>query len=506
MKKLIITLTLLLAILLCACDTTNTPSGNGDPSSCTHTDTDDNGTCDTCQVSLIVTIDLYAINDLHGKFSDTDSNEGVDELTTYLKRETENDDYSLIFSSGDMWQGGSESNLTHGCIITDWLNHIGAVSMTLGNHEFDWGEEYISYNAEIAEFPFLAINIYDRDTNTLADYCTPSVVVERGGVQIGIIGAIGDCYSSIAPEKVEDVYFKVDSELTSLVKAESERLRSEGVDIIIYSIHDGYEQNKNGVTEISGNALSFYYEPELSRDGYVDIVFEGHTHKSYVLKDTYGVHHLQNGGDNRGISHVEMDINIVTQTKTVSTAEFVEDAEYTHLDDDEIVDILREKYKKEILIGDQVIGNNAFYRSSDYLCQLVADLYYEKGLELWGDQYDVVLGGGFIKARSPYKLLAGSVKYSDLQSLFPFDNHLVLCSIKGSDLKRRFIDTSNDDYSIAYESGFTSSIDNNATYYVVVDSYTSTYAPNRLTEIERYNVDLFARDLLAEYIADGGLS
>ena len=481
---------------------TDAPSNNGCVS---HTDDDDNGTCDVCAVSVMVTIDFYAINDLHGKFSDTDSDEGVDELTAYLKKHYASDDYYVTLSSGDMWQGGSESNLTKGLIITEWLGHIGTVSMTLGNHEFDWGEEYVYANAEIAQFPFLAINIYDRDTNQLAEYCSPSVVIERGGIKIGIIGAIGDCYSSISPDKVEGIYFKTGSQLTQLVKAESERLRAQGVDYIVYSIHEGYEQNHSGTTSVSSGQLASYYNSELSSGGYVDIVFEGHTHKNYVIKDTYGVYHLQDGGDNRGISHVEISINSVTNSSVVNKAEFIEDDTYMYSGSDPIVDDLRAKYKDQIALGDRVVGKNLYYRNSDYLRQLVADLYYEKGLKIWGEEYDVVLGGGFISVRSPYYLSAGDVTYSQLQSLFPFDNHLVLCSIKGSDLKSKFINTTNDNYFISYKDGLTLSIDNNKTYYIVVDSYTSSYAPNRLTEIARYDIDMFARDLLADYIEQGGL-
>ena len=486
-------------------DPTEAPTFSGDECD-THTDSDDNGSCDVCAVSVMVTVDLYAINDLHGKFSDTDSDEGVDELTAYLKKAYASDDHYITLSSGDMWQGGSESNLTKGLIITEWLNHIGAVSMTLGNHEYDWGEEYIYNNAEIAEFPFLAINVYDRATNQPVDYCAPSVVIERGGIQIGIIGAIGDCYSSIAPDKVEDIYFKVDGELTQLVKDESERLRAQGVDYIIYSLHDGYGQSKSGTTSISSSKLSSYYSSELSSGGYVDLVFEGHTHQNYVMKDTYGVYHLQNGGDNRGISHAEVKINSVTNSSTIIEAEFIEDDTYMYLSDDGIVDELREKYKEQIALGDEVIGTNRYYRNSDYLRQLVADLYYESGIELWGDEYDIVLGGGFISVRSPYHLEAGDVKYSQLQSLFPFDNHLVLCSIKGYDLKNRFINSTNDNYFVSYEDGLLSSINDSATYYIIVDSYSSSYAPNRLTEIARYELDVFARDLLAEYIKNGGLA
>ena len=94
--------------------------------------------------------------------------------------------------------------------------------------------------------------------------------------------------------------------------------------------------------------------------------------------------------------------------------------------------------------------------------------------------------------------------YSILQSIFPFDNQLVLCSVKGSDLLSKFINSSNSNYFIARSDNRT--IDPDATYYIIVDSYTSTYAPNRLTEIERYGADIFARDLLAQYIEDGNFS
>jgi len=95
-----------------------------------------------------------------------------------------------------------------------------------------------------------------------------------------------------------------------------------------------------------------------------------------------------------------------------------------------------------------------------------------------------------------------------LYSILPFDNHLVLCSIKGKDLQSRFFHTSNDRYYLGYGDygkKLKNDLDPDGTYYVVVDSYTSQYAPNRLTEVARCEEDLFARDLLAEYIRTGGL-
>ena len=193
--------------------------------------------CDVCFQTVIVYIDFYSINDLHGKFVDSDTQIGVDELTTFLKKARQEDDYAFFLSAGDMWQGGAESNMTKGQIMTDWMNALDFTAMTIGNHEYDWGSQHIRANSQIAEFPFLAINIYDSATNERVDYCEPSVVVEAGGLQIGIIGAMGNHYTSIAPDKCADVYFKTGSQLTALVKEESTRLQAQGVDFIVYVIH-----------------------------------------------------------------------------------------------------------------------------------------------------------------------------------------------------------------------------------------------------------------------------
>jgi hypothetical protein len=89
----------------------------------------------------------------------------------------------------------------------------------------------------------------------------------------------------------------------------------------------------------------------------------------------------------------------------------------------------------------------------------------------------------------------------------PFDNQLVLCSVSGYYLRKNFFETTNSRYYIYYGdygANLKENIDNNATYYLITDTYSSTYGPNHLTEIERYDAGVYARDLLAKYIEQGG--
>ncbi len=478
-------------------------SGNIDAH--THTDDNEDDTCDTCYESLLVVIDFYVVNDLHGKFCDTDTQPGVDELGTYLKSRSEVDDNVVIFSSGDMWQGTAESNLTEGAILTEWMNEMDFVSMTLGNHEYDWGEEAIRGNLAIAEFPFLAINIYSTSTGKLVDYCTPSVMIERDGIQIGIIGAIGDCYSSISADMVAGVEFKVGAELTALVKAESMKLRDAGADLIVYSLHDGYGRSNSSAGAITNNNLSSYYDTALS-NGYVDICFESHTHQSYVYYDHYTVYHVQGGGENSGISHVEISLNFVTGKKKTTEAEVIKSSVYSQYDDDAATEAIEDKYSDIIAKAYEVLGTVSSKQSSSTLADIVAELYLEVGLERWGKEYNIVLGGGYIKTRSPYDLAAGEVVYADVLSLLPFDNQLVLCSISGSDLSSRFVNTTNTNYH-NYYSDYGNSIKNNissySTYYVIVDTYTAFYSYNNLTIVDYYDDGVYARDLVSAEIKSG---
>lgn len=527
MKKRILSLLLCLLIavlLLSACDmgiadagtsgtktTSKVTTPSGTPSTGTspgyrpdgdHTDADDDGICDDCGISVVVSVDFFAINDLHGKFDDADGQEGVDELTTYLRRAQENGT-TVLLSSGDMWQGSAESNLTKGMLVTDWMSQLGFASMTLGNHEFDWSTTYIQKNGDFASFPLLAINVYDKETDRPVDFCEPSVMVEKGGMKIGIIGAIGDCLNSISGEKAEGLTFKVGEDLTALVKAESVRLREAGADFIVYSLHDGYEDSVYGTKTVKDADIASYYDISLSREGYVDLVFEGHTHQRYVLKDTSGIYHLQNGGENKGISHAVASINFANGKRSVTRAEFVSTGSYASLPDDPLVDSLLEKYADAISKANRVVGTNDAYMNSNSLKALTAQLYYENGAAKWGDQYDIVLGGGFLSVRNPYSLPAGEVTYGDLMSLLPFDNTVVLCSLSGAKLRDRFIETDNNNYFLYYGSygeQVKNSIKSNATYYIVTDTYNAYYAPNGLTIVDIYAEEVYARDMVADWL------
>lgn len=144
-----------------------------------------------------INIDLYSINDFHGSFIENGSNGeiGMSKLATYLKDRKEQD--SVIISAGDMWQGGVESNLTHGEIIVDAMNYIGFDSMTIGNHEFDWGFDVLEENINKMDFPMLAANAIDLRTNEEFPYFKPYTIVEKKMLRLELLEQVLKAYHLI---------------------------------------------------------------------------------------------------------------------------------------------------------------------------------------------------------------------------------------------------------------------------------------------------------------------
>ena len=492
-KKFIILPLFSLVITACA---NNTSDKNTGTSSLESINTSNQGSILSSEQSTssnngsLVNLELFAVNDFHGNVKDSDTGIGVSKTASLLKAYPNDVNNALYVSQGDMWQGSAESNLTRGQLVNDWMNQLGFTSMTLGNHEFDWGTSFVKTNSELANFPYLGINIFDHTTNQRVDYAKPSVIINKNGAKIGIIGAIGNCYSSIAPSQVKDIYFKAGDELTALVKEEAIRLKEqEKCDFIIYSIHDD----------------DSYYDTELSN--YVNIVFEGHTHQNYSRVDSKGVYHIQSAGYNKTINYINIDLDIATDTFKINTIKSIYTNDYKNITKDAEAEALFAKYANDIGVADDVLGYNSSRRNSTYLRQLVATLYLQYGQEKWGDTYDLFLGGGYISCRSPYYLPTGNITYADLYTLFPFDNDLVLCSVSGYYLNRQFINTTNENYFITYSSFGESNktnIDNDTTYYLITDTYCSDYVPNNLTTIARYtDLGFYARDMLAQYARDG---
>ena len=120
---------------------------------------------------------------------------------------------TVLLSGGDMFQGTPLSNVLKGRPVIDFMKNLHFDAMALGNHEYDWGIESVinpkSATLKSTTIPVLAANVYDKTTGKTVQYVKPYVLLERGGVKIGIIGVDDhtDFPSIIMPTLIKNVDF-----------------------------------------------------------------------------------------------------------------------------------------------------------------------------------------------------------------------------------------------------------------------------------------------------------
>lgn len=94
----------------------------------------------------------------------------------------------LVIDAGDMWTGPPESTLAQGRPMVEAFNALGYDAVAVGNHEFDFTINVLRENARLALFPLLSANIQTLADGPSLDFCRPSMLLNVGGVRVGLIG------------------------------------------------------------------------------------------------------------------------------------------------------------------------------------------------------------------------------------------------------------------------------------------------------------------------------
>lgn len=369
-------------------------------------------------------LELYSVNDFHGSFNENRDNGeiGMSKLAAFLKDKVNQE--AVVLSAGDMWQGGVESNLTKGQIIIDSMNYVGFDSMTVGNHEFDWGFDTLENNIKSMEFPMLAANAIDKRTNEAFPYFEPYTIVEKKGVKIGIVGTGAESLPTDITYSVSQ-YLEFTDQVET-VKEYSDFLKSEeNCDIVVLASHDGgsdsYGQEPIYFTELTTVS-------DISGEKYVDAIFLGHDHdtKSGELND---VPYAEGGSNGKGLSYINLklekngdDFDVVD---SVSTTIDPYSSGYFNKEDSYINSLL-EKYSDELAQADRVICSFSETKSKNDILKLVCDAMIAyandpKHESILIDDQKVTAafhntGGVRDSAES------GDFTYRDLIKVLPFDN------------------------------------------------------------------------------------
>lgn len=112
---------------------------------------------------------------------------GVARRSTLINKIRKEEKHVLLFDAGDMFQGTPYFNLFDGELELTLMSKLGYDAGTFGNHEFDNGIDGILKHFDKANFPFVTSN-YDFSNTALAGKTKEYLILERGGIRIGVFG------------------------------------------------------------------------------------------------------------------------------------------------------------------------------------------------------------------------------------------------------------------------------------------------------------------------------
>lgn len=162
---------------------------------------------------------------------------GFASLATLIREER--DENSIMVNSGEL-NGTLYFSLFKGEPDFRIFNELGLDGYTLGNHEFDEGDERLAQLIELANFPILSSNMSPEPASPLyrvKDQIKPYVIKEIDGEKIGIIGILKVEKTKNSSLVSDDVSFTGEIDAANQAVAE---LEAQGVNKIILVSHVGY--------------------------------------------------------------------------------------------------------------------------------------------------------------------------------------------------------------------------------------------------------------------------
>lgn len=220
----------------------------------------------SCQKSTADRITILHTNDTHScTEAEENGDGGLLNRAALIERERKisHPENTLLLDCGDFSQGSLYYNVFKGAFEIDAMNLLGYDAGALGNHEFDFGLENLSDLVKRAQFPIVCANL-DFTGTACEGLIPPYVIMERGGIRIGIFGLSPKLDGLVLKENYGKVKYR------SPIEAAQEcanKLREEGCLIVICLSHLGW------------NIPGTINEQQLAaKTSGIDIILGGHSH------------------------------------------------------------------------------------------------------------------------------------------------------------------------------------------------------------------------------------
>lgn len=247
---------------------------------------------DTAQLRLLETTDLHVSMEAWDYYRNAPTlDSGLVRAATVIRRARGEVQNSLLIDNGDLLQGNP---------LGDWflkerdarrdihsvykaMNLLGYDAANLGNHDFNYGLDFLEAALTGAKFPYVSANVLKGEGGK-EPFIQPYIILERtiktdDGKQETIkIGVIGFVPPQIMNWDRSNLLGKVHSaDIFEKAKELVPRLKAEGADVVVAVPHSGI----NAAPRAGGDENAVYYLTEIAD---IDAILCGHSHQVFPSK------------------------------------------------------------------------------------------------------------------------------------------------------------------------------------------------------------------------------
>lgn len=249
----------------------------------------------TVELRIMETTDLHVNMVNYDYFADKPTDEyGLAKTATLIKQARTEAKNSLLIDNGDLIQGNPlgdyvatvetlKEGETHP--VFKAMNLLDYDAGNLGNHEFNYGLDFLEQSLDGSDFPYVNANVYidDKDGDPANDKnaFTPYLILDKEvtdnsgakhKLKVGIIGFVPPQIMVWDKAKLEGKV--VAKDIVETAEKFVPQMKKEGADLIIAVPHSGFEDIPQ--TPLMENSVLY-----LSKVKDIDAILFGHAHKVF---------------------------------------------------------------------------------------------------------------------------------------------------------------------------------------------------------------------------------
>lgn len=217
-------------------------------------------------------LSLFHMHDFHGQSARMERAQTAGEA--FDKGELDTDDSALDaekavdrlkLCSGDMFLGSNPERIA---IVNEFLNNIGVIANTVGNHECDSPTLDFAQLLSSKKYRLVGTNIHPETGNAMNEIVSNSFIVEVNGHKYGIIGAtpVDIMEHTARPEQIEALKTDTIDLTIEEIQDDINTLKQNGVNKIILLSHLGVDFDRFIAQKVND----------------IDVILGGHTHTLFT--------------------------------------------------------------------------------------------------------------------------------------------------------------------------------------------------------------------------------